>query len=171
MLVKVTVIKTMKGPKPAEPSKCRFFVLELDGEFIDPKNNSFQGWIYLTWQFKRDVEGEILIWVQYMCDLHFFLGSFIVLRKYREYVVWTPIILTFILKNTCLPNFLRFDFHGRWDEYKSCWAQVPLCQHLPKFIWSVVFLSKFPCCYVRSEWLCVQNYLAVDLYCDFGQGN
>lgn len=43
MLVKMTVIKMKKGPKPAQPSKCHFEILMLDGEFIDLKQTSFAG--------------------------------------------------------------------------------------------------------------------------------
>lgn len=43
MLVRMTVIKTKKGPKLAEPSKCHFEILMLDGEFIDLKQTSFTG--------------------------------------------------------------------------------------------------------------------------------
>lgn len=43
MLVKMTVIKTKKGPKLAEPSKCHFEILMLHGEFIDLKQTSFTG--------------------------------------------------------------------------------------------------------------------------------
>lgn len=43
ILVKMTVIKTKKGPKSAEPSKCHFKILMLDGKFIDRKQTSFTG--------------------------------------------------------------------------------------------------------------------------------
>jgi len=39
----MTVIKTKKGPKPAEPSKRPFEVRMLDGEFIALKQTSFTG--------------------------------------------------------------------------------------------------------------------------------
>lgn len=69
---------------------------------------------------------KYFIWAQYICDLRF-LGWLYCSKEIQG--------IRCINTNSnnvyfSFPDFLRLDFHRHWDEYKSCWTQIPLCQHL-----------------------------------------
>lgn len=119
MLVKIIVIKIKKP-------KCYFEVLMLGGRVTDLKQTSFMrvDLFHLTTS-KRCWRVKYFIWAQYVCGLHFLQWFYCSKEVQGLHHINTN------SNNIYFEDFLRLDFHGCLDEYKSGWAHVPLCQHLP----------------------------------------